>query len=91
MSKSFRLANVEQTSPSTSLHLTTTDWKLFLICKEDKTEALTKPDQSKRKDIGSGERARGRGAEETWPVAGYTGTSPHTSGETTAQNICASA
>ncbi|KAK4315560.1 hypothetical protein Pmani_013251 [Petrolisthes manimaculis] len=37
------------------------------------------------------ERARGRGAEETWPVAGYTGTSPHTSGETTAQNICASA
>ncbi|KAK4289343.1 hypothetical protein Pmani_037682 [Petrolisthes manimaculis] len=54
MSKSFRLANVEQTSPSTSLHLTTIDWKLCLICQEDKTETLTKPDQSKRKDIGSG-------------------------------------
>ena len=54
MSKSFRLADVERTSPSTSQHLTTTDWKLCLICQEDKTETLTKPDQSKRKDIGSG-------------------------------------
>ncbi|KAK4327151.1 hypothetical protein Pmani_002380 [Petrolisthes manimaculis] len=41
MSKSFRLANVEQTSPSTSLHFTTTNWKLWLICQEDKTETLT--------------------------------------------------
>jgi hypothetical protein len=54
MSKSFGLADVERTSPSTSQHLTTTDWKLCLICQEDKTETLTKPDQSKRKDIGSG-------------------------------------
>lgn len=54
MSKRFRLAHAERTSPSTSPHLTTTDWRLCLICQEDKTETLTKPDQSKRKDIGSG-------------------------------------
>ena len=41
-------------SNATSSHLTTTDWKLCLICQEDTTETLTKPDQSKRKDIGSG-------------------------------------
>ena len=54
MSKRFRLAPSERTSPSTSPHLITTDWSLCLICQEDKTETLTKPDQSKRKDIGSG-------------------------------------
>jgi len=54
MSKRFRLADAERTSPSTSPHLTTTDWRLCLICQEDKTETLTKPDQSKRKAIGSG-------------------------------------
>jgi len=53
MSKSFRLADVERTSLSTSQHLTTTDWTLCLLCHEDKTETLTKLDQSKRKDIGS--------------------------------------
>ena len=54
MSKSFRRAAGERTSPSSPPHLTTTDWKLCLICQEKKTETLTKPDQSKRKDIGSG-------------------------------------
>lgn len=57
MSKSFRLADAGRTSPSTSQHFTATDWKLCLICQEDKKEALTKPDQSKRKDIGSGYRS----------------------------------
>ena len=54
MSKRFTLAHAERTSPSTSPHLTTTDCRLCLICQEDKMETLTKPDQSKRKDIGSG-------------------------------------
>jgi len=54
MSKSFRLADVQRTAPSTSQHLTTTDWTLCLICQEDKTETLTEPDQSKRTDVGSG-------------------------------------
>lgn len=54
MSKRFRLAHAERTSPSTSPNLTTTDWRLCLICQEDKTETLTKPDPSKRKDIDSG-------------------------------------
>ena len=48
MSKSFILVDVEGTSPSTSQHLITTDWTLCLICQEDKTEIMTKPDQSKR-------------------------------------------
>jgi len=54
MSKSFRLADAERLSPSTSQHLTTTDWTLCLICQEEKTETLTKPDQSNRKGTGSG-------------------------------------
>ena len=53
MSKRFTLAHGEQTA-STSQHLTTTDWRLCIICQEDKIETLTKPVQSKRKDIGSG-------------------------------------
>ncbi|XP_071508695.1 uncharacterized protein [Diadema antillarum] len=48
----FTLAHAERTSPSTSPYLTTTDCRLCLICQEDKMEALTKPDQSKRKDSG---------------------------------------
>ena len=53
MSKRFRLAHAERTS-STSQQLTTTDWRLCIICQKDKNETLTKPEQSKRKDIGSG-------------------------------------
>ena len=47
-------ASSELSAPSTSSGLiTTTDWKLCIICQEEKAEALTCPSKSKRKDVGS--------------------------------------
>uniref|UniRef100_UPI00358E1F74 uncharacterized protein n=1 Tax=Myxine glutinosa TaxID=7769 RepID=UPI00358E1F74 len=54
MSKSFQLVGLERPVPSTSTHPTQTNWKLCIICQEDKAESLTCPSQSKRKDSGSG-------------------------------------
>ena len=54
MHKRLRLDSAELASTSTSLRLTPTDWSLCLICRENKTEKLTRPDQTKRKDIGTG-------------------------------------
>ena len=57
MAKTFKLVDIESEfpSPSTNVQLVTmTDWKLCLICQEQKEEPLTCPSQSKRKDVGSG-------------------------------------
>ena len=57
MAKTFKLFDIESEfpSPSTNVQLVTiTDWKLCLICQEQKEESLTCPSQSKRKDVGSG-------------------------------------
>ena len=57
MAKTFKLVDIESEfpSPSTNIQLVTiTDWKLCLICQEQKEESLTCPSQSKRKDVGSG-------------------------------------
>eukprot|EP00745_Piridium_sociabile_P019364 TRINITY_DN2926_c0_g1_i4.p2 TRINITY_DN2926_c0_g1~~TRINITY_DN2926_c0_g1_i4.p2 ORF type:complete len:268 (+),score=53.47 TRINITY_DN2926_c0_g1_i4:757-1560(+) len=57
MSKSFQVVGLERPVPSTSTstHPTQTNWKLCIICQEDKAESLTCPSQSKRKDsVGSG-------------------------------------
>ena len=54
MSKSFQLVGLECPVPSTSTHTTQTNWKLCIICQEDKSESLTSPSKSKRKDSGSG-------------------------------------
>ena len=57
MAKTFKLVDIESEfpSPSTNVQLVTiTDWKLCLICQEQKEESLTCPSQSKRKDVGSG-------------------------------------
>ena len=60
MSKIFKLVDTESEfpSPSTNVqHVAMTNWKLCLICQEQKEEPLTCPSQSKRKDIGSGYRS----------------------------------
>ena len=54
MSKSFQLVGLERPVPSTSTHTTQTNWKLCTICQEDKSESVTSPSKSKRKDSGSG-------------------------------------
>ena len=55
MSRSFKLIDTAVPAPSTSSHQpTVTDWKLCLLCQEDKEEPLTFPSKSKRKDVGSG-------------------------------------
>ena len=54
MSKSFQLVGVERPVPSRSTHTTQTKWKLCIICQEDKSESLTSPSMSTRKDSGSG-------------------------------------
>ena len=60
MSKIFKLVDTESEfpSPSTNVqHVAMTNWKLCLICQEQKEEPLTCPSQSKRKDVGSGYRS----------------------------------
>ena len=54
MSKSYKLVGLERPAPSTSQHPAQTNWKLCIICQEDKAEALTCPSQSKGQDMGSG-------------------------------------
>ena len=54
MSKSFKLVGLEHHVPSMSTHTTQTNWKLCILCQEDKSESLTSPSKSKRKDSGSG-------------------------------------
>ena len=48
------LVGLERPVPSTSTHTTQTNWKLCIICQEDKSESLTSPSKSTRKDSGSG-------------------------------------
>ena len=60
MSKIFKLVDTESEfpSPSTNVqYVAMTNWKLCLICQEQKEELLTCPSQSKRKDVGSGYRS----------------------------------
>ena len=53
MSKTFQL--VDTPAHSTSFqHSIVTNWKLCVICQEEKGEPLTCPSKSKRKDVGSG-------------------------------------
>ena len=52
MSKSFKL--VGQLTPSTTCAQAATNWELCIICQEAKEEDLTRPLQSRRKDLGSG-------------------------------------
>ena len=54
MSKSYKLVGLERPAPSTSQHPVQTNWKLCIICQEDKAEALTCPSQSKGQDMRSG-------------------------------------
>ena len=54
MSKSFQLVGLERPVTSTSTHTTQTNWKLCVICQDDKSESLTSPSKSKKKDSGSG-------------------------------------
>ena len=57
MSKTFKLVNsgLPVPTPSTSSrHLMVTNWKLCVMCQEEKAELLTCPSKSKRKDVGSG-------------------------------------
>ena len=54
MSKSFQLVGLEGPVPSTSTHTTQTNWKLCVICQEDKSESLTSPSKFKRKYSGGG-------------------------------------
>ena len=55
MSNTFNLVNSELSAPSTSFgHLTTTNWKMCVICQEEKAEPLTYPSKSRRKDVGNG-------------------------------------
>ena len=54
MCNSFQLAGLERPVTSTSTHTTQTNWKLCIISQEDKSESLTFPSKSKRKDSGSG-------------------------------------
>ena len=54
MSKSFQQVGLEHPVTSTSIHTTQTNWKLCIICQEDKSESLTSLSKSKRKDSGSG-------------------------------------
>ena len=60
MSKSFQLVGLERPVTSTSTHTTQTNWKLYIICQEEKSESLTSPSKSKRKDSGSGWRSYAR-------------------------------
>ncbi|XP_076031372.1 uncharacterized protein LOC143019540 isoform X1 [Oratosquilla oratoria] len=53
MSKSFKLVDPER-PVSKSSHPPTTNWNLCIICQDDTKETLTRPLQSKRKDVGSG-------------------------------------
>ena len=54
MSTSFQLVGLERPVPSTSSPTTQTYWKLCIICQEDKSESLTSPSKSTRKDSGRG-------------------------------------
>ena len=54
MSKSFQLVGLERPVPPTSTHTTQTNWKLCILCQEDKSDSLTSPSKSTRKDSGSG-------------------------------------
>ena len=45
---------LERPVTSASIHTTQTNWKLWIICQEDKSESLTYPSKSKRKYSGSG-------------------------------------
>ena len=60
MSKSFQLVGLERPVTSTLTHTTQTNWKLCIICQEEKSESLTSPSKSKRKDSGSGWRSYAR-------------------------------
>ena len=60
MSKSFQLVGLERPVTSTSTHTTQTNWKLCIVCQEEKSESLTSPSKSKRKDSGSGWRSFAR-------------------------------
>ena len=58
MEKTFKLVESELSAPSMSSgHLTVTNWKLCVICQEEKGEPLTCPSKSRRKDVGSGYRS----------------------------------
>ena len=55
MSKTFKLVDSGLPALSTSSrHLTKTNWKLCVVCQEEKTEPLKCPSKSKRKYAGSG-------------------------------------
>ena len=60
MSKSFQLVGLERPVTSASTHTTHTNWKLGIICQEEKSESLISPSKSKRKDSGSGWRSYAR-------------------------------
>ena len=53
MSRKFSLVDSGQCSSSVDT-VTTLNWKLCIICQEEKDEPLTCPMNSKRKDLGSG-------------------------------------
>ena len=58
MAKTLKLVDSELSAPSISSgHLTVTNWKLCVICQEEKAEPLTCPSKSRRKDVGSGYRS----------------------------------
>ena len=50
----FQLVGLERPVTSTSPNTTQTNWKLCIICHDDKSEYLTSPSKSKRKDYRSG-------------------------------------
>ena len=58
MSKTFKLVDSGLPAPSTSSRqVIVTNWKLCMLCQEEKAEPLTCPSKSKRKDVGSGYRS----------------------------------
>ena len=54
MSESCQLVGLERPVTSTSMHTTQANWKLCIICQEDKSESLTSPSKSKRTYYGGG-------------------------------------
>ena len=54
ISKTFKLVGTGTEVPSTSKQSDTTNWKLCVICQQEKGESLTCPSKSKRKDSRSG-------------------------------------
>jgi len=55
MSNTIKLVDTGLSVSTTSTkYRTVTNWKLCVICQEEKAEQLTCPSKSKRKDVGSG-------------------------------------